>query len=68
MIASIDHPLLGPLRVLGSPVKLSDTPAAIRTPPPLLGEHTAAVLANDLGFTAGEIDAMAASGAVGVRA
>jgi crotonobetainyl-CoA:carnitine CoA-transferase CaiB-like acyl-CoA transferase len=36
--------------VLGVPVKLSDTPGAVRTPPPRLGEHTDAVL-NDFGFS-----------------
>lgn len=35
----------GPLRVTGVPVKLSDTPGAVRRPPPGLGEHTAQVLA-----------------------
>ena len=33
------------LRVVGSPVHLSDAPVAIRLPPPRLGEHTGAVLA-----------------------
>jgi crotonobetainyl-CoA:carnitine CoA-transferase CaiB-like acyl-CoA transferase len=37
------------LRVVGSPVHLSDAPVAIRLPPPRLGEHTGAVLA-ELGF------------------
>jgi len=38
--------------MLGVPVKLSDTPAAVRTPPPTLGQHTDAVLQHDLGFDA----------------
>ena len=48
MVATIDHPALGPIRTLGVPVKLSDTPGAVRTPPPRLGEHTRQVLRDDL--------------------
>ena len=44
MVELVDHPVDGPVRTLGIPVKLSDTPASVRQPPPLLGEHTAAVL------------------------
>jgi crotonobetainyl-CoA:carnitine CoA-transferase CaiB-like acyl-CoA transferase len=44
MVITIDHPVEGPVRTLGVPVKLSDGSAAARRPPPLLGEHTAAVL------------------------
>ncbi|OFW13638.1 MAG: formyl-CoA transferase [Acidobacteria bacterium RIFCSPLOWO2_12_FULL_66_10] len=52
MIARIEHATAGQLRVLGVPVKLSDTPGAVRTPPPTLGEHTDAVLAHDVGLEA----------------
>ena len=45
MVAMIEHATIGALSVLGVPVKLSDTPGAVRTPPPRLGEHTDAVLA-----------------------
>ncbi|MBZ5556667.1 MAG: CoA transferase [Acidobacteriia bacterium] len=51
MIARVEHSTIGSLRALGVPVKLSDTPGAVRTPPPLLGQHTDAVLAGDLGFS-----------------
>jgi crotonobetainyl-CoA:carnitine CoA-transferase CaiB-like acyl-CoA transferase len=50
MVAEIEHATIGALRVLGVPVKLSDTPGAVRTPPPGLGEHTDAVL-HDFGFS-----------------
>jgi len=55
MIAHIEHAVSGPLRALGLPVKLSDTPGAVRTPPPMLGQHTDAVLARDLGISADDI-------------
>jgi formyl-CoA transferase len=44
MVEVVDHPVDGPVRTLGIPVKLSDTPASVRRAPPLLGEHTASVL------------------------
>jgi len=50
MIVPLEHLAAGPIRVLGTPLKLSETPAAVRTPPPVLGQHTAAILA-ELGLT-----------------
>ena len=58
MIAMVEHATIGPLKALGVPVKLSDTPGAVRTPPPTLGQHTDAVLRHDLGFTADAIAAL----------
>ena len=58
MIAMIEHATIGPLKALGVPVKLSDTPGAVRTPPPTLGQHTDAVLRTDLGVSADAIAAL----------
>ena len=44
MIQHFDHPIEGVIPVLASPIKLQRTPPSVRTPPPLLGEHTAQVL------------------------
>lgn len=60
MVEEINHPAIGPLKMLGLPVKLSATPGAIRQPPPRLGEHTRAVLMNDLGWSATDVDELAA--------
>ena len=65
MVETVTHPLAGQVRVLGIPTKLSDTPGAVRTPPPVLGEHTAAVLESDLGLSRMEIDRLASAGAIG---
>jgi crotonobetainyl-CoA:carnitine CoA-transferase CaiB-like acyl-CoA transferase len=48
MVQEIDHPVEGRVRVLGSPVRMSGTPARLRRHPPLLGEHTAEVLAEQV--------------------
>jgi crotonobetainyl-CoA:carnitine CoA-transferase CaiB-like acyl-CoA transferase len=55
------HPVLGAVRQVGLPFKLSGTPASIRTAPPLLGEHTAEILAG-LGYDAAAIRLLAAGG------
>jgi crotonobetainyl-CoA:carnitine CoA-transferase CaiB-like acyl-CoA transferase len=45
MTVGVPHPLADGLRLVASPIKLSDTPVQYRRPPPLLGEHTDEVLA-----------------------
>jgi crotonobetainyl-CoA:carnitine CoA-transferase CaiB-like acyl-CoA transferase len=64
MVETVQHSLLGPVRVLGVPTKLMDTPGSVRTAPPLLGQHTRAVL-EELGLSQEEIDRMGRSGAIG---
>ena len=44
MVVEISHPVLGTLRTLGNPIKLSRSPVRIGRPPPGLGEHTDEVL------------------------
>jgi formyl-CoA transferase/CoA:oxalate CoA-transferase len=65
MVETLDHEDIGPLKVLGVPVKLSDTPGSVRTPPPRLGEHTHAVLAQVLGLNDDRISGLAARGVLG---
>ena len=55
MLARVEHVTIGQLKTLGVPVKLSDTPGAVRTPPPTLGQHTEAVLSQELGLSADAI-------------
>jgi crotonobetainyl-CoA:carnitine CoA-transferase CaiB-like acyl-CoA transferase len=64
MVLEIDHPVLGHLKTLGSPIKMSTTPTDARRRAPLLGEHTDEVL-TELGLGAGEIAALRHSGAIG---
>jgi succinate--hydroxymethylglutarate CoA-transferase len=46
MIAEIQHPTAGPIKLVGIPVKYSEANLKIRRPPPLHGEHTDEVLAD----------------------
>ncbi len=44
MVVEVDHPTLGRLRTLGSPIKMSATPTDVSRRAPLLGEHSEEVL------------------------
>ena len=45
MVVEVEHPVAGRHRTLGTPVKLSETPGAVRRPAPMLGEHSEEVRA-----------------------
>ena len=49
MLVEVEHPTAGTVRMAGIPVKFSVTPASVRLPPPLLGQHTEEVLKSWLG-------------------
>jgi crotonobetainyl-CoA:carnitine CoA-transferase CaiB-like acyl-CoA transferase len=49
MVLEVEHPTAGSIKLAGFPFKFSDTPAAVRRPPPLLGQHTEQVLGELLG-------------------
>ena len=49
MLVKMDHPTIGELPLVGSPLKMSDTPVQYRLHPPLMGEHTEQVL-RELGY------------------
>lgn len=63
----VDHPSVGNVRVVRSPVRLSKTPARKPTPSPVHGQHTREVLKEVLGLADAEIDRLAAAGVVGVQ-
>ena len=54
MVVHVEHPTLGPLATLGTPVKMSATPLNPRRRAPLLGEHTEQVL-REFGFSDAQI-------------
>ena len=63
MVVDVDHPALGRIKALGSPIKLSATPTDARRRAPLLGEHTREVLAA-YGFSDDEVVSLARAGAI----
>ena len=63
LVVETDHPTLGPIKTLGTPLKLSDTPLTPGRPAPLLGQHTDDVL-GEVGLTSEEIDELRRAGAV----
>jgi crotonobetainyl-CoA:carnitine CoA-transferase CaiB-like acyl-CoA transferase len=65
MVVGVEHPTLGHLKALGSPIKMSGTPPDVSRRAPLLGEHTREVLA-EAGYSDPQIDAFVRSGAAGI--
>jgi crotonobetainyl-CoA:carnitine CoA-transferase CaiB-like acyl-CoA transferase len=59
----VDDPCGGRMRYVRHPTRAAATPASLRRPPPRLGEHTDAILA-EVGFDAPEIVALRSAGAV----
>lgn len=56
MLEEIEHPTAGKIKLAGIPVKFSNTPASVRLPPPLLGQHNDDILSSWLAMTDAEID------------
>ena len=60
----LPHPLAGHVPLIGTPIKMSATPPAYDRPPPMLGEHTDAVLRELVGCSEQEIQALRQAGAI----
>jgi crotonobetainyl-CoA:carnitine CoA-transferase CaiB-like acyl-CoA transferase len=63
LLVDIDHPRLGPRRLVGSPIHLDGATRSARRPPPALGEHTEGVL-SELGLSREEVDRLRQRGVV----
>ncbi len=63
MVVELDHPRAGRIRVNGVPVRLSETTGAVRMPPPVLGEHSEAIL-RSIGIGEDEIAALRKEGVI----
>jgi crotonobetainyl-CoA:carnitine CoA-transferase CaiB-like acyl-CoA transferase len=64
MRIEVEHPLAGPLPLVGNPLRLSETPVQYGMPPPLLGQHTDEVLRDLLNLTPEDVAALRRSGVV----
>jgi crotonobetainyl-CoA:carnitine CoA-transferase CaiB-like acyl-CoA transferase len=63
-IVECDHPIAGRVKSVGPPVRMSDTPGQVRTPAPLLGEHTEDVLSRRLGLSTADIARLRDAGVI----
>lgn len=63
MVVEVDHPVIGRMKTLGIPIKLSETPGAVTRAAPTLGQHSAEIL-GELGYTEAEITDLLASQAI----
>ncbi|MEL6523915.1 MAG: CoA transferase, partial [Pseudomonadota bacterium] len=66
MIVETDHPVAGPVKTIGLPVKFSDTPGGVESPAPTLGQHGAEVLLEH-GYSPADIDRLMSEGALLAR-
>ena len=64
MKITMTHPTAGEIPLVASPIRMSATPPAYTLPPPLLGEHTRAVLGSVLALDEASCDRLAADGVI----
>lgn len=64
IVRSLNHSLVGDVPTVANPVRFSDTPVEYKLAPPVLGQHTAEVLKDDLGYSDKEIARLYDSGAI----
>lgn len=63
-LIDVPDPILGQVRLVGPPIKLSGSPTPITNPAPLLGQHTAEILAELLGYSEEQVAQLQADGVV----
>ncbi|MCJ1451975.1 hypothetical protein MMC28_002315 [Mycoblastus sanguinarius] len=64
MVKEVEHPTCGPMKLVNTPVKYSYSEPSIRSPPPLLGQHTNEVLKDIVGMNEGEIKRLREDGVI----
>ncbi|TQV92242.1 CAIB/BAIF family enzyme [Cordyceps javanica] len=65
MVVEVDHGDCGPIKLVNSPVKFSETQPGVRTPPPTLGQHTNELLSEHLGMSDADITSLKEKGVIG---
>jgi succinate--hydroxymethylglutarate CoA-transferase len=63
MVKEVDHPTCGPIKLVNTPVKFSESTPGIRSAPPTLGQHSVEVL-KGLGYDEQQIERFRDSGVV----
>ena len=63
-IMELDHPSFGPVKSLGFPIYMSETPASLRNLAPCGGQHTGQVLREVLGYSEDAIYQLATDGVI----
>jgi len=64
MVVTAQHATAGPLPLVGRPIKFPGSPQSPSTAPPTLGQHTAQVLRDELGYSEAEIAALRRDGVI----
>jgi crotonobetainyl-CoA:carnitine CoA-transferase CaiB-like acyl-CoA transferase len=64
MVLEMEHATGGKMKMIANPVKLSETPADYRLPPPVLGQHTDQILSEKLGMDAAALAALREKGII----
>ncbi|KAF2025254.1 caib/baif family protein-like protein [Setomelanomma holmii] len=64
MVKEINHPSCGPIKLVNTPVKWSDSKPGVRLPPPTLGQHTDEILSNVLGMSESDIEELRGEGVI----
>lgn len=64
MVVEVDHAACGPMKLVNTPVKYSDSQPGVRSPPPTLGEHTNELLGEHLNMSEGQIASLKEQGVI----
>jgi len=64
MVTEVDHPACGPIKLVNTPVKWSESKPGVRLPPPTLGEHTDGILQDMLGMSKEDVEDLRSEGVI----